>query len=52
VTQYGADAWLIAARRADALLELGDMDGGVWRRVLKAVEELQRKGRREREQVN
>ena len=29
--------------RADAMLEAGDLDGyAVWRRILRAVEELQR----------
>ncbi len=29
--------------RADAMLDKGDLDGyGVWRRILRAVEELQR----------
>ncbi len=32
-----------AAKRADAMLEAGDLDGNaVWNRVLRAVEELQR----------
>ncbi len=36
--------------RADAMLEKDDLEGqAVWRRVLKAVEELQRKERREGE---
>ncbi len=39
-----------AAMRADAMLEKGDLAGAaVWRRVLTAVEELQRKERREGE---
>ncbi len=43
-------AALEAAQRADAMLERGDMDGAaVWRRVLAAVKELQRKERREGE---
>jgi hypothetical protein len=38
--------------RADLLLEEGDIDGsGVWRRILAAIEELQR-GREEGEAVN
>ncbi len=42
------DDILEAAQRADAMLEKGDIEGAaVWRRVLKAVEELQRKERRE-----
>ncbi len=37
--------------RADAMLEVGDLDGyAAWRRILRAVEELQRAepGRNER----
>ncbi len=50
IRDHGEDADLEAAQRADAMLEKGDMDGAaVWRRVLKAVEELQRKERREGE---
>jgi hypothetical protein len=41
VTQHGQDAPIEAAMRADAMLEAGDLDGyGVWRRILRAVEEL------------
>ncbi len=37
-----ADAPIHAAMRADAMLEAGDLDGyAVWRRILRAVEELQ-----------
>jgi hypothetical protein len=40
-----------AAGRADELLDDGDIDGAaVWRRILAAIEELQR-GRREDEAV-
>ncbi len=40
--QHGQDAPIHAAMRADALLEKGDPDGyAVWRRILRAVEELQ-----------
>ncbi len=43
VKQHGQDAPIHAAMRADAVLEKGDLDGyAVWRRVLRAVEELQR----------
>ncbi len=46
IREHGQDAALEAAQRADAMLERGDMKGAaVWRRVLKAVEELQRKER-------
>ncbi len=38
-----ADAPIHAAMRADAMLEKGDLDGcAVWKRILKAVGELQR----------
>ncbi len=50
IRELGEDAGLEAAQRADALLEKGDMDGAaVWRRVLKAVEEMERKEQREGE---
>ncbi len=43
VKHNGQDAPIHAAMRADAMLEKGDMDGcAVWKRVLRAVEELQR----------
>ena len=39
--------------RADALLEVGDLDGyGVWKGALKAVEELLRAVPEDGEQVN
>ncbi len=42
IKQYGEDAPIHAAMRADAMLEAGDLDGyAVWKRVLRAVEELQ-----------
>ena len=43
VKQHGKDAPVHAAMRADAMLEKGDLDGhAVWKRILRAVEELQR----------
>jgi hypothetical protein len=41
VKEYGAEqAPLMAAKRADALLEIGDVDGQqVWKGVLRAVQE-------------
>ncbi len=43
VKHHGEDAPIEAAIRADAMLEKGDLDGlAVWKRVLRAVEELQR----------
>ncbi len=42
IKQYGQDAPIHAAMRADAMLEKGDLDGyAVWKRILRAVEELQ-----------
>ena len=42
VKQHGQDAPIHAAMRADELLEKGDLDGcAVWKRILRAVEELQ-----------
>ncbi len=42
VKQHGQDAPVHAAMRADAMLDKGDLDGyAVWKRVVKAVEELQ-----------
>ncbi len=50
IREHGEDAALEAARRADAMLKRGDMEGAaVWKRVLKAVEEMQRTERREGE---
>ncbi len=40
--QHGQDAPIHAAMRADAMLEAGDLGGyAVWKRILRAVEELQ-----------
>ncbi len=42
VKRHGEDAPIEAAMRADAMLEKGDLDGyAVWKRILRAVEELQ-----------
>ncbi len=42
IKQYGEDAPIHAAMRADATLEAGDLDGyAVLKRILRAVEELQ-----------
>ncbi len=42
VKQHGPDAAIHAAMRADAMLEAGDPGGcAVWKRILRAVEELQ-----------
>ncbi len=42
IKQHGEDAPIQAAMRADAMLEEGDLDAyAVWKRILRAVEELQ-----------
>jgi DNA-directed RNA polymerase subunit K/omega len=41
--QYGDEAVVIAAQRADALLDKGDVDGQrAFKRVIEAINELQR----------
>jgi hypothetical protein len=53
IREHGADAVLEAAQSADAMLEKGSLDGQrVWKRVLAAVEEIQRGEPREGERVN
>ncbi len=43
VKRHGEDAPIHAATKADAMLEAGDLEGyAVWKRILRAVEELQR----------
>ncbi len=43
IREHGEDAALEAAQRADAMLEKGAIDGQrVWKRVLKAIKEIQR----------
>ena len=40
--RHGQDAPIRAVMRADAMLDKGDLDGyAVWKRILRAVEELQ-----------
>ncbi len=42
VKHHGEDVPIEATMRADAMLEKGDLDGlAVWRRILRAVGELQ-----------
>ncbi len=47
IREHGEDAALEAAMRADAMLEKGELEGlAVWKRILRAVEEVQRKERK------
>ncbi len=53
VKHHGQVAPIHAAMRADEMLEAGDLDGyGVWKGVLKAVEELLRVELGDGERVN
>ena len=53
IREHGEGADLVAAERADAMLEKGSLVGQrVWRRVLAAVKEIQRREPREGEAVN
>ncbi len=53
VKRHGEDAPIEVAMRADAMLDKGDMDGyAVWKRILRAVEELQGTGPRSDEAVH
>jgi hypothetical protein len=53
IKRHGEDAPIEAAQRADELFDQGDLDGAaVWRRILHAVEELQRTKPRVGELVN
>ncbi|WP_416898653.1 MAG: hypothetical protein ACMVY4_02675 [Minwuia sp.] len=53
VERYGDEAGFVTAARADKLMDAGDLDGAaVWRRILEAVEELQRTERTSDDQVN
>ncbi len=46
IKRHGPDAPIEAAMRADAMLEAGDLAGyAVWKRIVKAVGELQSKER-------
>ena len=48
INQHGEDAPIHAAMRADELLKAGDMDGvAVWKRLLRALDELQSRERPE-----
>ena len=53
IKHHGEDASIHAAMRADELMEAGDVVGqGVWKRVLKAVDEMLSESRPEGEQIH
>ena len=42
IQQHGADAEIEATKRADQMLERGDLDGhAVWKRIRRAIVDLQ-----------
>ena len=48
--QHGDEAAIHPVMRTDELLDAGDLDGAaVWRRIIRAIEKLQRKERRQEE---
>ncbi len=48
IREHGDEAVIAAAKHADAMLAKGDLEGfAVWKRIVRAVEEIERKGRRE-----
>jgi hypothetical protein len=53
IKRHGEDAAIASAQRADELFNESDFDGAaVWRRILAAVEELQRVTPKVGERVN
>lgn len=53
IREHGGAAWFRASTRADGLLDQGDLDGAaVWRRILTAIEEMQRAAPHEGEAVH
>ncbi len=53
IKEHAEDAALEAAKRADAMLKKGSLDGQrVWKRVLAAIKEIQREEPAEWEAVN
>jgi hypothetical protein len=51
--QFGEDAAVISATRADAMLDQGDIDGfNVWKKVVAAINELDRKAPKGGEAIN
>ena len=52
IDQHGDDDAIRAAQRVDQLADEGDLDGvAVWRRIIEAIDELQRE-RRDDEALN
>jgi hypothetical protein len=53
IKRHGEDAAIVAAQRADELLEVGDVEGQiVFKRIVEAINELQRQKPEPGEAVN
>ena len=53
ISRHGGDAPVQAAKRHDELLAAGDMEGAtVWKRILRAIDEIGRKERHGNEPMN
>ena len=53
IERYGEDAPIHSTRRASAMLDKGDLGAyAIWKRILRAVEELQRKAPKSGEVVH
>lgn len=53
VSRHGEDAPVHAAMRHDELLSSGDIEGAdVWKRILKAIDEIRRTERQQDEELN
>ncbi|MBI4968219.1 MAG: hypothetical protein HZC25_08895 [Rhodospirillales bacterium] len=53
INRHGENASLQAAMRHDELLANGDVEGAiVWKRILRAIDEIGRKKRRPDEELN
>ncbi len=53
IREHGDEAYLVAAERAGSFIDAGDIYGSMtWKRVLKAIKEIQREEPEEGEAVN
>ncbi len=53
IERYGKDAQTHSTKRASAMLDKGDLGAyAVWKRILRAIEELQRAGPKSGEAVH
>ena len=53
IERYGKDALIHSTKRASAMLDKGDLDAyAAWKRILRAIEELQKAGPKSGEAVH